>query len=84
MSFIRTVCNEVVNKPTEYWYTSYTTGSGITGARLTVFRLHTKGDNPYYKWQYGDGHNRLFVNKEEAEDYAIVHGYTQHYYSRED
>ena len=67
------------------WGVSCTTGSGINGAILNLYRARIAGqDIPVSKWLKGFGDGRLFPDMEAAQQWAFDHGYTQIYYTHPD
>jgi len=56
------------------WNVSVTTGDGICGARLAVFRMPVE---PRRRIRYGDGHGRMFPSSEAAWAWAREHGYLE-------
>jgi hypothetical protein len=64
------------------WGVSCTTGSGINGAILHVYRSHIGATNlPFDKWFHGFGDGRLFETEAMAWQFAYDHGYLQLYFT---
>ena len=64
------------------WGVSCTTGSGINGAILHIYRARIgKIDLPVSKWLKGYGDGRLFESTDAAWDWAFSHGYLKLYFT---
>lgn len=58
----------------EGWNVSTTTGSGIDGAILSVFKIKRNG-----RFQYGDANGKQFPSSDAAFQYALDKGYLQQF-----
>lgn len=71
----RTVTND-------QWGVSCTTGTGINGAILHVYRSRIRDiELPYKKWMHGMGDGKLFPNEDLAFQWAFDHGYLKLYFT---
>lgn len=62
------------------WGVSVTTGAGIVGAVLNVYRFRSNGRPlPGHKMIKGDAYGRPFPTQEDAFRFALERGYTQPY-----
>ncbi len=67
------------------WGVSCSTGSGINGAILNVYRARFNGrELPYDKWMKGFGDGKTFPTTEAASQWAFDHGYLQLYFTAPD
>lgn len=57
------------------WSVSYTSGTGIDGVILKVFKFLTVGGNQYAKMRRGEADGLRFKNTDEATRYAHERGY---------
>ena len=67
------------------WGVSSTTGHGIKGAILSLYRARFNGrELPYDRWMHGFGDGELFPSTEAAYQWAFDHGYLQLYFTAPD
>jgi hypothetical protein len=62
------------------WGVSYTSGSGIDGVILNVYKDYPDLPNEWGglgRFRYGDHHGRRFDTMEQARDFALERGYLQ-------
>jgi hypothetical protein len=67
------------------WGVGFTTGDGIEGVHLSVYRFRVNGKELRGGLMLrGDGYGRMFPDMESARQWAFDHGYTQLYFSHPD
>jgi hypothetical protein len=67
------------------WGVSCSTGHGIKGAILHVYRARFNGrELPYDRWMKGFGDGKNFPTTEAASQWAFDHGYLQLYFAAPD